>query len=729
MRIHILGGGSVTAEYYLPALYRIGRDKEVTVVEASESSIASAARVAGKAQLVLRDYPSYLDGLTNEDRHSPQLVIICLPNRLHVDAVRRALDHGHHVLCEKPLALKASECAELGRLAVQKRVLLKVAMSRRYLPSLMLAREIVVGHELGAVRSIEIRDCNPFLWKPRSFAFFSRDAGGILADMGVHYLDFLETLIGPLSPISYSDDAKGGVESSAHYALSAGSTNIDMRLSRVERSGGYIQIDCEKGVIRINKGEENAIEVTVFGSGNKRTVCADQPFDKPDWPADFHGSFCQMLSDLEQAIEGRETRIADVTDAERTVALIEWAYAQRRVPQSSRLMQVLAPKKERKVLITGATGFIGGHLVDRLNDGQTKIRITARTPEHCANVARFPVEIVPINLLDKQSVQVAVDGCEIVYHLAFGKDGRRPEQTTIEGTKNVVEAAIQAGANCVVVLSTMYVFGFPKCPQRIDESFPYRPYGGEYAQSKALMERWCLERSRTSLPTRIVVLNPTCVFGTGGGAYTTLPVELARNNRFCWIDEGSGFCNYCYVSNLVDAIISASGVVAAHGNRFIINDGTVSWREFLEPFIRPFSANIRSYSATALRKLPRYGGPFRLADLAREVAAAPGVRNVAKRSTIIRAAFSMRRSMGRFRGGQGWDGNGQFKSKTLEAFPPEWLADLYSSARTTFSAEKAQKILHWQPKLSLAEAQVETVAWLVRSGYLPEPEMLGGTNH
>ena len=124
----------------------------------------------------------------------------------------------------------------------------------------------------------------------------------------------------------------------------------------------------------------------------------------------------------------------------------------------------------------------------------------------------------------------AVKGVRTVYHLAV--DGGSPDarRVTIEGTRNVVEAAIEAGAECVVVLSTMYVFGFPETDEPVDETAPYRPYGGVYARSKAVMERWCLRRAATSGATRIVVLNPSCVFGPGGGAaYATTPraYELA----------------------------------------------------------------------------------------------------------------------------------------------------------------------------------------------------------
>ncbi|HEY1980054.1 MAG TPA: NAD-dependent epimerase/dehydratase family protein [Xanthobacteraceae bacterium] len=714
MRYLILGGGSVITEYYLPALRFIGRLAETTVVDPD-----AQARKPARDEFAAVDFRAerYADFLQAQPAQAgePNCVIVALPNHLHVEAVQAVLAQQRHVLCEKPLALRAADCATLRALAAEQKCLLKVAMSRRYLPSWMLARDMVAAKELGEVRAIQIRDCVPFLWRPHSFAFFARQAGGVLADMGVHYLDYLDTIVGALTPVAYSDDAMGGTESSLDYSLAAGDIRIGMRLSRLHQGDAYIKIACERGEIRINKQNENEVIVTPPASFSRR-VSADDPFDDPAWPSNFSGSFCQMLADMERAVSGYATRIADAADAERAAALIEWAYERRQ--QTSALPRSEPSPSGSKVLVTGGTGFIGGHVVERLSLAGDHIRVAARTPGKCANVSRFPVELVPTDLLDKESVRAAVEGARFVYHLAYGNDGSDPARITIDGTKNVVDAAIAAGVECVVVLSTMYVFGFPQNGKAVDETFPYRPYGGEYGRSKAAMEQWCLARAQSSLPTRIVVLNPTCVFGPGGGAYTGLPVELACQGQFSWIDDGTGLCNYNYVENLVDAIMAATRITAAHGNRFIINDGAISWREFLEPMIRPFAVDdIASYTAAQLKHLPRHGAPFRIADLVAATVSAREVRTAAKRSKTIRTLASFARAMRSSDNALTHGGStGQFRNGDAERrFPPEWLADLYVPAHTAFSAEKANNILQWRPAIDLANAMNKTVDWLIET--------------
>jgi len=713
----ILGGGSVVTEFYLPALRMMGRLADTTVVDPDASAISLRHPAFRDVQFRSQAYRSFL----KEPKENEQsCAIVALPNQFHVDAVHLALEGDSHVLCEKPLALKTLDCSQLRAHAGRKHRLLKVGMSRRYLPSLMLARDIVAANEFGEVRSIEVHDSTPFLWRPRSFAFFALEAGGVLADMGVHYLDYLDTLVGELKPVVYADDAKGGTESSLRYNLIADDVSIDLRLSRIHQSGAYIKINCARGELQVNKANENEVIVTPVGSSCPRRISAEKPFDDPAWPSDFRGSFCQMLVDFERAIDGNATRIADVADAERTAALIEWAYEQRSHDTPSAVMRSVKSLNRPRVLVTGATGFIGGHLVERLSLQDVSIGVTARTPQKCANIARFPVEIVPGDLLDMKSVRAAIAGAKVVYHLAYGNDGRTPERITIDGTKNVLEASIEAGVECVVILSTMYVFGFPRGQGRVDETFPYRPYGGEYGRSKAAMERWCLTRAQSSLPTHVVILNPTCVFGPGGGAYTTLPIDLARKGQFCWINDGKGLCNYTYVENLVDAMVLAAQAPEAHGNRFIINDGSVSWREFLGPSIDRIVHDVPSYTPDELARLPRHGGPFRFSDLMLAMLTAPEIRAVAKRSAGVRKLFALSSRLGT-QIGQALpltEGGAQNDEPTKQV-PPEWLASLYNCERVEFSVDKANDVLKWHPRVDLASAQAMTLQWLEENGRLP----------
>jgi nucleoside-diphosphate-sugar epimerase len=524
-----------------------------------------------------------------------------------------------------------------------------------------------------------------------------------------------------MDPIAYEDDWRGGVESALTYELRAGDVPIRMRLSRTDGSGGEVLIECERGSISIGKTDASQIVVHPNGGGARpRRVALKHPFTVDRWPLDFHGSFCEMLSDFDRALRGETSGIADVRDAEGTTRLIEWAYERRNATGCRR--GSVRNKPGVGWLITGATGFIGGHLLDYLSshrDGE--IRVAARSPASCSNISRYPIEIVPTDLLDQQQVEATIAGARVVFHLAYGRDGTNPSRVTIQGTKNVVDAAIACGAEAVVVLSTMYVFGFPTDVEMVDEGCPYRPYGGEYGESKAKMERWCLRRAKKSSKTRVVVLNPTCVFGPRGTTYTTLPVELAQQKRFCWIEGGVGLCNYTYVENLVDALVLASENTKVNGERFIINDGSTSWREFFDPFLKEIRATVPSYTKAELEHIWSGATSFSVGDLARAVLTSSEIRSVLRRSGIVRKAYTMARRSGlttsiNSTAMQNFS-SGVTQTVAAGNLPPLWLSELFGASRVRFSAKHARDILGWSPRISLDVGRERTLQWLREAGH------------
>ena len=719
--IVILGGGSVVTEYYLPALAVLGMANSVRVIE-PDQAILDAIKAAFPATCVVQnDYASFLAEVTDARGSA---LIVALPNHLHVDAVRLGLERGFHVLCEKPLALTAADCLSLTTLAEARNAILAAAMVRRHLPSLKLLRQMLDGGELGQVRSIEVWDCQPFQWRPKSLGFFAPSAGGVLADMGVHYLDYLDTIVGALQPVSYFDDSLGGLESNVEYELRAGDIPVKLRLSRTDPAGAFLRIDCERGDVSVSKSNDFDVVVTL-ASGASRVVRLEQPFESGSLPTDLTGCFCALLADFTRAIAGKQNQLATGRDAGRAAGLIEWAYANRsKMTGTSSLADSQTPKRPPRpdVLLTGGSGFIGGHLAVALDKMGHSIRAAVRSPANCANLARLPVELKMLDLLDRQAVDEASEGVRVVYHLAYGRDGDNAWRVTVEGTKNVVEAAIKSGAEAVVILSTMYVFGFPEGNTPIDETFPYAPYGGTYGASKAAMEKWCLDRARSSGKTRIVVLNPTCVFGPEGIAYTTLPLKLAKEGGFCWVDGGSGTCNYVYVANLVDAIIRAAQTNAAHGRRFIISDGSMTWREFLTPFVgEAGEVSIDNYSNADLIRLNKVASAFRLRDLFSALSTSQDVRNVLRNSkTLQRIRPSLAQMFNKKAArvaefGRAGSGNG-----AAGALPPAWLADLYGGRRAIFSSMNARDVLGWKPLIGASEATMQTVQWLRKTGRSPQ---------
>jgi nucleoside-diphosphate-sugar epimerase len=625
---------------------------------------------------------------------------------------------------------------------------LAVGMVRRLLPSFGMLRQALGQGLIGELTEIDVEDGEPYAWSSDSGAAFRPENGGVLADMGVHYLDLIEEIEGGAQPVSYSDDFRGGVEANLEYALaSSHGVPIRMRLSRTRRLRNSFVCRGERGELVVEKDRFDGCWWRSHATGHATWL---QP--ERSRAATLEACFTQQLIEFACAIrEGQPPRVS-AQRAASTSGLIEWAYTRRTAGRHTRFAEdtpratpnqhsdtrpVATPLLDAsklaqvemeltgRVCVTGATGFIGSHLVERLGaSGQCEIVAPVRSYRTCARVARFPISMPRVDLLDYEQVRQSVRGARFVFHLAYGRDGPQQERVTIEGTRNVVEAAIETGAEAVVVLSTIYVYGQPAA--QVDESWPYHPIGGVYGTSKALMERWCLHRAQGSGQTRIVVLTPSCVYGPDGDAYTALPVRLATEGSFCWISDGRGAANYTYVDNLVDAMLLAATKLEAHGRRFIVNDGTTTWRSFLGLLLGDTANTLPTYTTRELRELHRRRHRPTLVDVARIAMSDQSVRTALRETRVGEAMLwgaehATPGVMARMR--RGWHATAPAPRSRPEPeehhapatetnLPPVWLADLYGPAQSVFRSDVARDVLGWAPRVSLEQGMHATRAWV-----------------
>jgi nucleoside-diphosphate-sugar epimerase len=200
-----------------------------------------------------------------------------------------------------------------------------------------------------------------------------------------------------------------------------------------------------------------------------------------------------------------------------------------------------------------------------------------------------------------------------------------------------------------------------------------------------------------------------------------VPVSCAREGRFCWIDSGLGTANVVYVDNLVDAMIRAAVTPAAHGQRFIINDECLPWREFLQPLLGPWASTVPSPDAAEFARLstPAHGPGIR--DIARSIVHSTDVWNTVTRTALANRLrpFVKKRLPGiaRLR---------PYRTHTRPTSrpndpPPSWLAEVYGPATTRFSSEQARTVLGWQSPISRERATEQTIAWLRRHGFYEAP--------
>jgi dihydroflavonol-4-reductase len=196
----------------------------------------------------------------------------------------------------------------------------------------------------------------------------------------------------------------------------------------------------------------------------------------------------------------------------------------------------------KPVLVTGATGFVGWHIAKLLMERGDTVRVLVRDPRR---LRESDAQAVVGDLTDPSSLTRAVTGCEVLYHVAadyrlWAKDPRELYRSNVEGTRNVLEAARNAGVDRVVYTSTVGCIGMPENSigdedQPVSEQDMY----GAYKRSKFRAEQVALEYAQEAFP--VVIVNPTAPIGDHDWKPTPtgkIVVDFVRRNMPAYVDTG-----------------------------------------------------------------------------------------------------------------------------------------------------------------------------------------------
>ncbi|MDQ3224168.1 MAG: NAD-dependent epimerase/dehydratase family protein, partial [Gemmatimonadota bacterium] len=222
------------------------------------------------------------------------------------------------------------------------------------------------------------------------------------------------------------------------------------------------------------------------------------------------------------------------------------------------------------ILVTGATGFTGGHLVRALVDSGAPIRVIVRSAARAAGLPSG-VEVYEADLTDPAAVTRAVQGVGTVYHLAaaYREAAHREEgyrQVNVGATRNLLEAAATYGVERFVHCSTVGVLGHIATPPA-DETTPYAP-GDAYQLTKCEAEVLALAYARDrGVP--VTVARPTAIYGPGDKRLLKL-FRLIAKGRFVMLGRGDIYYHMVYVDDLVDGLKLLAVHPAAVGEVFIL---------------------------------------------------------------------------------------------------------------------------------------------------------------
>jgi nucleoside-diphosphate-sugar epimerase len=249
--------------------------------------------------------------------------------------------------------------------------------------------------------------------------------------------------------------------------------------------------------------------------------------------------------------------------------------------------------KRTKVLVTGATGFLGRRLAKRLVDEGYTVRALARTQSNVSALNTLGVELTFGDLGNESSIRAAVRGADVVVHAAAGTRGTAKESdiATIQGTRNVLEACRTSGVKKLVYISSCSVYevaGYTEHQVVTEdaqlERFPLRR--GHYSAAKLQAESLVTEAMNdNSCPT--VVLRPGTLYGPGGEIYTRMMgIALARYIFVVFGDKKSEL-PLIHVDNAVDAIVECIGNSAADNQVFnVVDQERVTKKMYVERVVK-----------------------------------------------------------------------------------------------------------------------------------------------
>jgi nucleoside-diphosphate-sugar epimerase len=380
---------------------------------------------------------------------------------------------------------------------------------------------------------------------------------------------------------------------------------------------------------------------------------------------------------------------------------------------------------EKIVLVTGATGCVGGRLIEKLFlDERAKVRVLVRNLGRLPRIARFPIEWVKGDITDPAIVQQAVQGCEVVFHCAYDFSAGRDEQRSaaILGTRNVAEAVLHAAVPRLVYVSSLAVYGAISDVE-LTELSPWHRTASRYAQLKRASERLVLKLHREKgLP--VVVLQPTLVYGPFSVQWTIGPSLQLKTGLVPLVDGGGGLCNAVYVDDVVDALLLAARQPKVLGETFLISgEQPITWRHFYDAYEAALGVEAtvdisEQDLREAMKKHARDGGTFTaMMDWARS----PIVFSELARLPIVQVSL---RSLKACLSQEQWQSlknrvfgcpsrNGKENGPLVKPLhvPDESLLALYQS-QARVRVEKANKRLGYVPKFSFEQGMDKTQRFL-----------------
>lgn len=263
------------------------------------------------------------------------------------------------------------------------------------------------------------------------------------------------------------------------------------------------------------------------------------------------------------------------------------------------------------VLVTGASGFLGGRVAQMLDQQGEEVVILARATSDLRHLSSTPIRVVRGDLSNRDSLHEALRQVTEIFHCAACSTDWAPKQTYLEanvmGTQNLLVAAERTpGLRRFLHVSTTDIYGYPQIP--CTEEHPFVDAGLPYNQTKGRGEAavWTAHQEH-GLP--ITIVRPATIYGPRGKDFTQEIAMLLRQRLMAYIDGGAVPGGFTYVDCVAQAMLDAAASTQTIGQAYNIADGTgATWKQYATLFaeqlgVKPPWINLSFPAAMALARV------------------------------------------------------------------------------------------------------------------------------
>jgi nucleoside-diphosphate-sugar epimerase/predicted dehydrogenase len=553
---------------------------------------------------------------------------------------------GCHVFVEKPMAETTEDCDRMIAAAKVAGRILSVNHSARMDPIVLKALDLVRNGACGDVLGVDFfrgSDYPPYAGGPVPAPY--RVGAYPFQDLGVHGLYLLEAFLGRILnlDVRYSSSGRDPNllfdEWRALAACEKGTGQMYLSWSArpmrnelvIQGTRGVIHVDCflQTCVVRKKLPAPRFIGLVAGAITEAASTLVNVPWNvllfslgklqpSPGIHASVRAFYETLSAGAPPPVSAHEGR--------RIVAWMQQVSREANA-EKERKLGAGVPVPPARILVTGATGFLGRVLLQRLRQRGEPVRVLVRRP--LESLAQDPlIHQVSGDLGDPEAVDRAVRGVEVVYHLGAAMRGGKAdfERGTVWGTRNIVAACLRHSVKKLVYVSSLTVLDHAghRVGERVTESSPLEPRAearGFYTQSKLEAERIVLDAVHTQdLPA--VILRPGQIFGAGAEKVPPSGT-IALAGRWVVIGSGKLPLPLVYVEDVVDALLLAEQRNDLSGSVFhLVDPAVVTQNEYLELCRKAAGNSLRiwrvprwlllgaSLGVEALCGLLRRGAPF-----------------------------------------------------------------------------------------------------------------------